>query len=193
MTTNPLISARGFQWVRCNGGSPVPLRATLHLIGADATDDAARNRTLCDVTNQVYIALTADLPPLDDAVYRESVSDWFGVDPAFQAASDCYINTTGPDITVAWLAPPTGSGTTRKRVINVSATYSLNMTNTVGATTPGYLMGRARNLAPGEACRATWDPTGQRWLINDGQASANYVTQQALVVTQGGETITVTL
>jgi hypothetical protein len=169
------------------------LLGTLRLVGADATDDPGRDRTLCEVTNQVWLALTADLAPISDGVWRESEEGWFGVSADFQPASDLYINPTGPLTIVAWLAPPTASGTMRKRIINTSDTYDLYMSNTVGGTTPGFLMGRARKLAPGEACRAAWDPTGQRWLINDGLQSANYVTSLNELVTVDDEIITVAI
>lgn len=190
MTTNPLISARGFQYVRCNGDASVPIRPTLHLVGADVTDDVARNQSLCDVTRQIWIALYADLEPFD-GIYRTSIADWFGVSLDFQAASDCYINPTGPNVIIAQLAPPTASGTMRKRIINTSAVYPLQMTNNVGGTEPGYLMGLPRPLAPGEACRALWDPVGLRWLINCGLQSANYVTQFGELVTYSDDVIEV--
>lgn len=190
MTTNRLTSQRGYQWVRANGGAPVPARKTLKVIGGDATDDPARARTLLEVTNQVWIAITVDLDPLEDAVYRDSVPDWFGVSPDFQPASDVYINPTGPDITITWLAPPSAAGTYRKRLFNVG-TYKLTLSNVISGTAPGYFMGRARQLAPGEGCRLQWDPTGRRWLVSDGLASANYVTHLGEVVTHDDEIVTI--
>lgn len=191
MTLNALTSMRGYQWVRVNGGPSIDVQNTLHLIGANATDDEARDRTVVEVTRQVWIAMSVDLPPLEDSVYHESTPDWFGVSPDFQPASDVYVNPTAANIMIAWLAPPTSLGTYRKHIFNASATYKLTLSNTLLGTSPGYLMGRARQLAPNEGCRIKWDPVGLRWLVNDGLASGNYVTHLGEIVTHDEEIVTV--
>lgn len=196
---NALEALLGYTEIRCNGGAPMPLRTTLRLRGFEIADEPGRRRTVATRVNVARITLVADLVLTAD--YWPYSNDpelppWFGETQAFDEADDVFV-TTEPDVRFAGFAVPLATPNTRDRklLINVG-TEPFEVRNfrhendASDYDDPGMVQGRNRVIGPGESCRLQWDPTGQRWLVNDGMYSGEYVIWDNELVTFDDEPVT---
>lgn len=189
MSNNPLLTVRGLQWLRVNGGPSIPVRRTLHVFGASVADDEARNRTVCHRHGPgVSVIANVEIEGSEEVIFAPDTPGWFGITEDFGNASEVYVTATGTT-RIAGFAPPTGSQPTTKTIINMGA-GPFDVFNVSDVDLPGFCMGAFRTLNGGESCRLVWDPIGLRWLVNDGLYSNEYLTHGSTVLTHDGEVLT---
>ena len=124
---------------------------------------------------QAYVPTRLDVTvTFDGGLWVNSPDPWFGMSSEFDRASDVYVTFAGSEgVTFGGFAPPTAAGVHRKRIYNVGSLEIeiYNFRAGLGepdAGDPGMIMGANRVLEPGEAARLVNDPTGHRWLVNNG-------------------------
>lgn len=192
--SNPLMTFLGVTQVRANGGDPLAVRPTLRLAGFALADDRARARALITPVAGARVALAVPEVPTGD--YWIATPAWFGMTEAFDQATDVYVETA-EDVRFAGFLPLTGEATSyaRKTLINAGSNpftvrnFRYDEDNG-DYDDPGMVQGLLRVLAPGESCRLVWDPTGQRWLVNDGLVSGEMLTHDFVTLTHDGSSLT---
>ena len=220
MTTNPLLGLLGPQFCRVNGGALAPLRPVLRMVGAQVTDVAPADR-IDAVQSPGLAAppITASLDSGNYWTNKPGwfgvTDDFSGAGVIYLSTTGTVLiggfcvpagsgGTITDDADDAIITDEDGNPLTepiaayRKVLINVGS-HPVTLVNFrlsgelagPDANDPGMLQCNGRDLASGQAARLVWDPTGQKWLVNMGQVSGDYVTSDNEIVTdEDGNTIT---
>lgn len=193
---NPLITALGVTELRVNGGEPLEVRESLRLVGVTGADDRYNRRAVIEPSTTPP-RVTLIVPSVEPGEYYIYTPDWFGLTPAFDEATDIYVTADDEGVVFGGFAPPADSlaSAARKILINAGAepfeVRNFRFDDDAGDyDDPGMVQCHPRMLGPGESCRMQWDPTGQRWLVNDGLVSAELITHDLDLVTFDGDPVT---
>lgn len=185
-TPNPLITALGIQYVRCNGGERVAVRPTLRLSGCAVHDSPATRSVQATINASARTRLDLALTDSDYTLLD---------DDGWAAADDVYITTAESTTRISGLAFD-GLSVYSKQLINAGENtivmVDLLAEDDAGWDDPGNIrLASERTLVPGDACRVLFDPVTQLWLVNDGLFSGDLITHDNALVTEDGDNVTV--
>lgn len=184
----------GVTQIRVNDGVAITSRPALRIEGAAIVDDPARKRLIMSVDAKTRTRLNVTIGTGD---YWVNVPSWFGapassVSSGWSAAQDVYLTASSGSVRFAGFA---ANATVKRKTILNAGSNAFVVANfrseESDSDDPGMLLGRARTLQPGDSVRLVLDPISQLWLVNDGQPSADFLTNDGDIVTNDGVPITV--
>jgi hypothetical protein len=127
-----------------------------------------------------------DVAIADDDYPLFNPTGWSGAD-------DVYVTASADGARIAGFA--IGATVQRKQLIIVGS-HAVRIANYLledddpTFDDPGKIMSNSRTLSPGDSARLVYDATGQRWLVNDGMFSGEYITHDNELITHDGSPIT---